>query len=251
MPAEATPPNPTARLFAAELARMKPDAVVNGLPVSPTGASCPRIFSVGLLTAAEKAGAGHRGRLSDLTGELHIATSAREPSAALFLVNAETPVLVAVTARWTPEGWRGEEIHNSTEAARNRWVVETAGRTLDRVERMRRFLASRGRGFPEAEAHLLRAAALGYRLTPAALDEVEEEAAAAIRVVAGGPDPERTLIELLGRPGSEKGLAREGLLQEAVRAGIARGVAERALDSLLAEGRCFEPRAGTVRRVGK
>lgn len=249
MPPERAPPAPVARIFAVELARVLPEVTADGLPVSPTGAACPRLFTVGLLTAVERSGGEHRGRLADLTGELLLVATATDPSAALFLSNAETPAPVAATLRWTPGGWRAEEVHKSTETARNRWVVETAGRTLERVERMRRFLASRGQGFPDAEARLLRAAARGYRLTPAALDGMEEEAAAAIRVVAGGPDPERTLMELLGRPGSGGGLAREELLREAVRAGIARGAAERALGSLLAEGRCFEPRTGVVRRV--
>lgn len=249
MAPEPSSPNPVARLFAAEFVRLKPEARMDGLPVSPTGAPCPRIFTVGLLTAVEKRGGEHRGCLADLTGELLLSASAGEPSAALFLGNTETPVLVAATVRWTPEGLRTEEVHRSTEAARNRWVMETANRTFDRIERMHRFLASRGKGFPEAEARLLRAAAERYGLTPESLDELEEEAAAAIRVVAGGPDPEKTLLELLGRSGAEKGLPQEALLQDAVKAGIARGAAERALGSLLAEGRCFEPKEGVIRKV--
>lgn len=249
MVADTTPPAPTARLFAAELARMTPGAEVDGLPVSFTGAPCPRIFSVGLLTAVEEADAGHRGRIADLTGELLIATSAREPSAALFLANAETPALVAVTARWARGEWRGEEIHATTGAARSRWVVETAHRTLDRIERMRQFLASKGRGFPEAEARRLRGVVEAYRPTFRTLDELEEEVADAIRVVSGGPDPEKTLLEILGQPAFAGGLAREVLLQEAVKAGISRGVAEHALGSLLAEGRCFEPKGGTIQKV--
>ncbi|MEM3206560.1 MAG: hypothetical protein QXQ87_00805 [Halobacteria archaeon] len=242
-------PPATARLFAVEIARVTPRAAVDGVPVSPTGAPCLRNFTVGLLTSVEKRGAEHRGSVADLTGEVRLEASANEPAPALFLGNAETPALVAATVRWTPGGLRAEEIHRSTESARSRWVVETANRTLDRVERMRAFLASRGRGFPEAEARRLRAAAENYRLTHSALDEMEEEAAAAIRIVSGGPDPEKTLLELLGRPGSEGGLAREGLLREAAKAGTPRGAAERALDSLLAEGRCFEPKEGMIRRV--
>lgn len=239
-----------ARVFAAELARLDPGALLDGAPVSPTGALCPRIFAVGLLTAVEREGGTYRGRLADLTGELVLEATAQEPSAALFLGNAQPPLLVGATARWGRGGWTLETVLPSTEAARSRWVVETAGHTLARIEEVREALSTpRRRRAGEAEGSGVEAAIRHYRPSLSLLDDLEREATAAIRVVAGEPDPEGLLLDLLRRLDAGSGVAREVLLQEAARAGIPRGTSERALGSLLEEGRCFEPQTGVVRKI--
>ncbi len=112
----------------------------------PTGASANRIFAIGTLTETEDVGEDGeywRGRVVDPTGTFFVYAGQYQPQAASMLRELEPPAYVAVVGKprtyETDDGTvnvsiRPESITPVDVAARDRWVVETAERTLDRIE---------------------------------------------------------------------------------------------------------------------
>ncbi|MFC4406921.1 RPA family protein [Haloarchaeobius iranensis] len=112
----------------------------------PTGDRANRVFVVGTLTETEDIGDDSeywRGRVVDPTGTFFIYAGQYQPEAAAFLRDTEPPAYVSVVGKprtfETDDGsvnvsLRPESITAVDEATRDRWVVETAERTLDRVE---------------------------------------------------------------------------------------------------------------------
>jgi RPA family protein len=120
----------------------------------PTGQRANRVFLVGTLTETEDVGTDSeywQGRVVDPTGTFFVYAGQYQPDAAGTLREATPPEYVAVVGKprtfETDDGdvnvsVRPESITVVDEATRDRWVVETAMRTLERV----RALASDGDG---------------------------------------------------------------------------------------------------------
>ncbi len=112
----------------------------------PTGERANRVFVVGTLTETEDVGDDSeywRGRIVDPTGTFFTYAGQYQPEATSVLRETETPAYVAVVGKprsyETDEGdvnvsLRPESISVVDAETRNRWVVETAKRTLDRIE---------------------------------------------------------------------------------------------------------------------
>jgi RPA family protein len=112
----------------------------------PTGDRANRVFVVGTLTETEDIGEDSeywRGRVVDPTGTFFIYAGQYQPEAAAFLRDTEPPAYVSVVGKprtfETDDGsinvsLRPESITAVDEGTRDRWVVETAERTLDRIE---------------------------------------------------------------------------------------------------------------------
>ena len=153
----------------------------------PTGERANRIFVVGTLTETEDVGEDSeywRGRVVDPTGTFFIYAGQYQPEAANVLREIETPKYVAVVGKprtyETDEGdtnvaVRPESITVVDAATRDRWVTETAGRTVERIE-----AAAED---PEGINEYARMATEQYDLPPenyreavvAALEELENE----------------------------------------------------------------------------
>jgi RPA family protein len=112
----------------------------------PTGARANRVFIVGTLTETEDVGEDSeywQGRVVDPNGDTFFMYAGQyQPDAASMLRELEPPAYVAVVGKprtyETEEGdinvsVRPESISQVDEATRDRWVVETAQRTLDRI----------------------------------------------------------------------------------------------------------------------
>ncbi|MHC3439534.1 RPA family protein [Natrialbaceae archaeon A-gly3] len=112
----------------------------------PTGDRANRVFFVGTLTETEDVGEESeywRGRVVDPTGTFFVYAGQYQPEAAAALRETEPPAYVAVVGKprtYEPEegtinvSVRPESISVVDEDVRNRWVVETAQRTLERIE---------------------------------------------------------------------------------------------------------------------
>lgn len=112
----------------------------------PTGEQINRVFLVGTLTETEDIGDDSeywRGRVVDPTGTFFVYAGQYQPDAASQLRELETPTYVAVVGKprtyETEDGSvnvsvRPESITQVDEATRDRWVVETAERTMERIE---------------------------------------------------------------------------------------------------------------------
>ena len=113
----------------------------------PTGQRANRIFVVGTLTETEDVGEDSeywQGRIVDPNGDTFFTYAGQyQPDAASMLRELEPPEYVAVVGKprtyETEEGdvnvsIRPESISRVDQATRDRWVVEAAERTLDRVQ---------------------------------------------------------------------------------------------------------------------
>ncbi len=112
----------------------------------PTGERANRVFVAGTLTETEDVGNDSeywRGRIVDPTGTFFSYAGQYQPEAASALRETETPAYVAVVGKprtyETDEGGvnvslRPESITVVDAATRDRWVVETAERTVERIE---------------------------------------------------------------------------------------------------------------------
>ena len=112
----------------------------------PTGERANRIFFVGTLTETEDVGSDSeywQGRVVDPTGTFYVYAGQYQPEAASALREIEPPEYVAVAGKprtyETDDGdtnvaVRPESITVVDAATRDRWVVETAERTIERIQ---------------------------------------------------------------------------------------------------------------------
>ncbi len=112
--------------------------------LTPTGAKCNRVFITGTLTEKEDIGATAehwRARVADPTGVFTIYAGQYQPEAAQMLSAIELPQFVAVVGKTntydTGEGIitsiRPESIQVIDAETRDRWILETAKHTLERI----------------------------------------------------------------------------------------------------------------------
>ncbi len=112
----------------------------------PTGERANRIFFVGTLTETEDVGEDSeywQGRIVDPTGTVFVYAGQYQPDAASTLRSLDPPAYVAVAGKPrtfetdtgdTNVSVRPESITVVPEGVRDRWIVETANRTLDRID---------------------------------------------------------------------------------------------------------------------
>ena len=112
----------------------------------PTGERANRILAVGTLTETEDVGEDSeywRGRVVDPTGTFFVYAGQYQPDAASALRDIEPPAYVSVVGKprtfETDDGTvnvsiRPESITVADDATRDRWVVETAERTIERIK---------------------------------------------------------------------------------------------------------------------
>jgi RPA family protein len=112
----------------------------------PTGESANRVFVVGTLTETEDVGSDSeywQGRVVDPTGTFFVYAGQYQPEAASILRETEPPEYVAIVGKprtyETDDGTmnvslRPESVTVVDADTRDRWVVETAMRTIERVE---------------------------------------------------------------------------------------------------------------------
>jgi RPA family protein len=116
--------------------------------LTPTGAKCNRVFIVGTLTETENVGTDSdfwRGRIVDPTGAFYVTAGQYQPEAAQVLAKTAPPEFIAVIGKptifTTKEGnvltsIRAESMHVVDAATRDRWVVETANLTAQRIAKL-------------------------------------------------------------------------------------------------------------------
>lgn len=120
--------------------------------ITPTGARVNRLFVVGVLTEVEPVSDEvRRARVVDPTGAFVLYAGQYQPDERAFLERAEPPAYVAVTGKartFRPDdadrvftSVRPESISVVDADARDRWTVDAAERTLERIQTMATALA--------------------------------------------------------------------------------------------------------------
>jgi RPA family protein len=143
---------PARRVFAAELRECRyqfrdgEDEKSPTFVLLPTGERCNRIFLVGTLTEKQRQGDQnifYRGRVVDPSGTFFVMAGSYQPEAMQQLAKIDTPAFVAVIGKpnlyQTPDGAflvsvRVESITVVDKETRDLWILDTAARTLDRIE---------------------------------------------------------------------------------------------------------------------
>ena len=143
---------PARRVFAAELRECRfqfrdgEDEKSPTFVLLPTGERCNRIFLVGTLTEKQRQGDQnifYRGRVVDPSGTFFVMAGSYQPEAMQQIAKIDTPAFVAVIGKpnlyQTPDGAflvsvRVESITVVDKETRDLWVLDTAARTLDRIE---------------------------------------------------------------------------------------------------------------------
>ncbi len=122
--------------------------------ITPTGVRCNRLFVIGVVTEVENIGAENnlwRARIADPTGVFTVYAGQYQPEAAIFLSELNVPAYVSVVGKarkYEPESGsvytsiRPEELNYADEKLRDRWVLDTAERTLERIRIMEDSLSS-------------------------------------------------------------------------------------------------------------
>ena len=117
--------------------------------LTPTGAKCNRAFIVGTLTERDDIGGDTeywRGRIVDPTGSILVYAGQYQPEAAQKLASIEPPAHVAVVGKpnlyQTEDGnvvisLRAEAIQKVDEATRDKWILDAAERTQERLKAMK------------------------------------------------------------------------------------------------------------------
>ena len=157
----------------------------------PTGEKANRVFFVGTLTEKEDIGEDNeywRGRIVDPTGTFFVYAGQYQPEAASTLRDLEPPAYVAVVGKprtyETDDGSvnvsvRPESITVVDAATRDRWVVETAERTVERVaafaDEGNEYARMAEDRYPDLDPDQYREAAVEALR---GMDETEDEAAA-------------------------------------------------------------------------
>lgn len=257
------------------------DSKTPNLLISPLGLILNRIFVVGVITELDSIGTQNdmwKARIVDPTGAFTVYAGQYQLEASIFLSTVQIPAFIALTGKariYEPEpgsvfvSIRAEEANVVDEEIRNRWVVDTAEQTIDRLEAFSDALASGYRGEKLREYFLEKG--ISSELTEGISIALERERApqefvkllrASIREVlksldfdsgntaGANADQKEFVLELLRDMGGNRGVDYAAFVDTAISRGIPEELVEEVVRSLLAGGQCYEPRIGIIRLVG-
>lgn len=257
------------------------DSKAPNLLISPLGLILNRVFAVGVLTELDNIGTQNemwKARIVDPTGAFTVYAGQFQPDASIFFSTVQVPAFIALTGKarvYEPEpgsvfiSIRAEEANVVDEEIRNRWVVDTAEQTVDRLEIFSDALASGYQG--ETLREYLLEKGISEELAEGISIALERERApqefakqlrTSIReglralslesedTAEAKADQKEFVLELLREMGGGKGIDYAVFVDAAVSRGVAEDVVEEVVRSLLAGGQCYEPKIGIIRLVG-
>lgn len=250
-----------ARVFAGEFSRSTlvespGDSGASEGVVTPAGACCRQVFFAGVLTEADESGDMARCRVADPTGAFDL-ISWRKGALKDAITTIPIPSFVSVTGlaqvnqnrRPGSPTIRPEQILPIDRATRDQIYLSTAEYTLHRIGQMR--LAIKG---GEADEKIKRALR-HYATTAKDLQELLEMVE---RVVLGirplAPAPAEVAADVIAEvrglvetaPGPQ-GIAVEEVIAVLEGKGIRKESVLAALESLIVDDECYQPRKGYVR----
>ncbi|MBA7517674.1 hypothetical protein ES705_09728 [subsurface metagenome] len=240
----------TCRLFFEEL--LKSDFVVKEneetFLVTPTCARCNRLFGVGEVKEVEKRGKITKIKISDSTATLNIYTDKAiglESNKFLAFVGIihvregagkSKAVLILV-----------EEAEPVEENVRDNWILNTARRTMERIELLRSNL-NLSLALPKKQ--WMKGAVEHYAIDD---DKLDSWGSVAINAVKGmwqhySKTAKKMVLEAL-EEAEKSSMERVKLTNALKKRGLMEEWIEEVIDELFAEGRCYEPEVGMVKVV--
>ncbi len=254
---------PTSRVFFEELLKSDFFLEENGTTflVTPTCARCNRLFGVGEVKEVEKRGNIVRIKINDLTATLNIYTNKVIQLGTFMNVDAEEKraFMAFIGNLHVREGagkrksviMLAEEVEAVGESVRNSWIINTAWRTMERIEPLRlnvslkmenKELSESAFAFKEALEH--------YAIDD---DKLDALGSMAINAVKGmWQDYSKTtgemILETLNNA-EKRSMGRGKLMKELKKKGLKEEWVEEIIDEFIVEGRCYEPEVGVLKVV--
>ncbi|WP_319506659.1 DNA-binding protein [uncultured Methanolobus sp.] len=246
--------------------------------ISPTGLKVNRVFVVGVITEVDRLSDQNgsekelwRARISDPTGAFTVYAGSYQPEASIFLSTVSVPSYVMVLGKvrsYEPGdgsvyvSLRPEEINYVDESVRDRWIVDTAEMTLERLDAFERFFSSghgtgklsdsmESCGIPQTLASGMCLSLDYYHKDKEYYDSLRcvlKKALCSIGASLDTPEEEtdyesivQSILEILD---DGNGFDYSEYIGKAVSQNIPGNIADSTLKSLLSKGHIYEPRAG-------
>ncbi len=243
--------------------------------ITPMGAKVNRLFIVGVLTDVEnigKEGIRWRARIADPTGIHNVYAEPFNPEAASLLADMEAPSYVAVTGKvriYEPEegsiylSVRAEEVKSVDAFLRDYWIVQAARNLKMRIDAMREAMSMstpsvrqlRELGYPMRVAEGVIEAIKHYNdididhyefLLREALSYISIEKKESSKEVK---EAEEKILSIIKELQGEEGAEWDAVVEQALKQGIEKEVAEEAIANLMEDGIIYEPELGKLKMV--
>jgi RPA family protein len=227
-----------ARIYAGELNRSAGVARHDGAVVhTPSGASCSRIYFVGVLTEVDQAGHGFlRARVADPTGTIDIAAGRDVPQVMEALSALTPPAFIALTGTFRidtrlPEphiAVRPEAVRVADRGERDQWLLVTADHTLRRLEAQHP---------ADRDDRIAQAVERALAVIP---ETPEGESQAGVR---------EAVMEIIDRHSGPRGMAVADVVRYVQEYGYPEPHIRDAIRDLLDDDECYTPASGCIRRL--
>jgi len=243
--------------------------------ITPMGAKVNRLFIVGVLTDVEnigKEGIRWRARIADPTGIHNVYAEPFNPEAASLLADMEAPSYVAVAGKvriYEPEegsiylSVRAEEVKSVDAFLRDYWIVQAARNLKMRIDAMREAMSMstpsvrqlRELGYPMRVAEGVIEAIKHYNdididhyefLLREALSYISIEKKESSKEVK---EAEEKILSIIKELQGEEGAEWDAVVEQALKQGIEKEVAEEAIANLMEDGIIYEPELGKLKMV--
>ncbi|MBN1761881.1 MAG: hypothetical protein JW878_02210 [Methanomicrobia archaeon] len=229
--------------------------------VTPTGARCNKLFGVGEVEEVEARGNIVRLKLNDLTATLSLYASRRilgdditaHTERKRTFIAFRGNVHVRESAGTRPKVMLlAEEVGTVEERVRNGWILNTARRTMERIEALRISPSA----LPNKEANEFSGRGGGKELQEHyALDDDTLDAFASMAINAVTrmwlqyhTRAKELVVGLLKKAG-KSGVARERLVSALKTQGFKTEWVEELIEELIVEEICYEPKTGVLKLV--
>ena len=224
--------------------------------VTPGGAWCRSMFLSGAITEVSESGDMVHTRLADPTGAFDLVIGGRNTTLAETICTIPVPSFVTVSGRaqmYVKSGVvhvsvRPDYIRKVDRQIRDQWVLVTAKSTLVRLRLIN--LAILGTC---TDPHIL-TAIRHYSLTGDGISKLAlmiENAVQTVRSVPGEmpalPDIRTAMMELISAENRPEGVAVEDIIRKAADSGISQEAVLAAIESLIIDDECYQPRKGFVK----
>jgi RPA family protein len=251
---------PTRRVFFEEFLQSDFYIQEDGMTflVTPTCAKCYRLFGVGEVQEVERRGNITRIKLDDLTATLNIYTNKTTQIDGVKKANAgEKKTFLAFIGNVHIRAGAGkrniilaEEVGAIDERVRDDWILNTAWRTMERIELLRSVISSKKKQEEVFSDKIIVKEALEHY----ALDNDKRDALAntAINAVTSlwqhyhTTTKEMILEEVKKAEKIGMGMEREKLVQALKNKGLNEEWVEEVIDELIMEGWCYESDSGVL-----
>jgi hypothetical protein len=253
----------TARVFAGEFgsSTLLVQDEVAGNPawvVTPGGAWCRFLFIAGALTEVSERGDMVFTRMADPTGVFDLVIGGRNTALAEIFRKIPVPSFVTVTGRAQMYVKKGEMVLSIRpdnvfvvdRQVRDQWVLSTAKSTLERLDQVN--LALQGGCSDER----ILAAVRHYAMTKTRLRDLALMAEGAIQTVCAPgtesppkPDVRALVLDLITSESGSQGSTIEEIIAMAVTRGVTQEVVLAAIESLIIDDECYQPRKGFIKRL--